>query len=649
MKKCPNGTYYTNTNKICYDNNIGAENAAQNEIENIREYLLSGKNNETEISVTVGDVIIQITNSEIQKNNTNKNVSSIDLGTCEDDLRGIYKINKTYPLLIYKIDYYPKDSLIPIIGYEVYNPIDLSILNLSFCSNSTIKMNLPAVIDENNLYKYDPNSDYYTNSCYSYTTEDGTDITLKNRQEEYLENHMSLCENKCKYITYDLNNKQSLCSCQVKNEMETISEIMNNPNKLENEFSSTSSSSSMLSMECTYMLFSLDGLKTNISSYLLISIIFYFLFSILAFVKCGFPSLKLKMKKIINSKGKQNINKINNQKTESNGYKKNNNKFQSKRKYNKYAPPKKVDIKFITNENPIKRYERVSRSNLNLSNTKRKLNIFNENMNENELKNRNNKNNINNLNRKTNNFKAKEGKFNLKKILQNYNFNDYELNSMEYSKALIFDKRSCCRYYISLLKVKQPLLFGFCPFNDYNTIIIKSCIFFLSFSIYYITNFFLFSENMIQKIYEDKGKYNILYFLPTSCISFAISHILTIIIKYIFLSERNINEIKLQVSSMAAYRISFKVERNIKIKYVIFFLFGLILLIIFWILLSSFGAVFQNSQIILIINTLISFGIAFIYPFFINVIPCLFRICSLSSKGKNLGCIYAFSKFLQII
>ena len=646
MKKCPNGTYYTNTNKICYDNNIGAENAAQNEIENIREYLLSGNNNETEISVTVGDVIIQITNSEIQKNNTNKNVSSIDLGTCEDDLRRIYKINKTYPLLIYKIDYYPKDSLIPIIGYEVYNPIDLSILNLSYCSNSTIKMNLPAVIDENNLYKYDPNSDYYTNSCYSYTTEDGTDITLKNRQEEYLENHMSLCENKCKYITYDLNNKQSLCSCQVKNEMETISEIMNNPNKLGNEFSSTSSSSSMLSMECTYMLFSLDGLKTNISSYLLISIIFYFLFSILAFVKCGFPSLKLKIKKIINSKEKQNINKINNQKTESNGYKKNTNKYQIKRKYNKHAPPKKISIKFITNENQIKRYERVSRSNLNLSNTKRKLNIFNENMNENELKNRNNKNN---LNKKTNNFKAKEGKFNLKKILQNYNFNDYELNSMEYSKALMFDKRSCCRYYISLLKVKQPLLFGFCPFNDYNTIIIKSCIFFLSFSIYYITNFFLFSENMIQKIYEDKGKYNILYFLPTSCISFAISHILTIIIKYIFLSERNINEIKLQVSSMAAYRISFKVERNIKIKYVIFFLFGLILLVIFWILLSSFGAVFQNSQIILIINTLISFGIAFIYPFFINVIPCLFRICSLSSQGKNLGCIYAFSKFLQII
>ena len=145
-----------------------------------------------------------------------------------------------------------------------------------------------------------------------------------------------------------------------------------------------------------------------------------------------------------------------------------------------------------------------------------------------------------------------------------YNYNDYELNYMDYAKAILFDKRSCCRYYISLLKIKHPLLFGFCPFNDYNTLIIKSCIFFLSFCIYYIINFLFFTEEMIHKIYEDGGKYNILYFLPTLSISFAISHVLTIIIKFIFLSERNILEIKSQLSFMAAYKKSLKVEKNIK-------------------------------------------------------------------------------------
>ena len=103
---------------------------------------------------------------------------------------------------------------------------------------------------------------------------------------------------------------------------------------------------------------------------------------------------------------------------------------------------------------------------------------------------------------------------------------------MDYEDAIKYDKRSFCEYYISLLKRKHPLLFGFCPFKDYNSIIIKSCIFFLSFGIYYAINFVFFNENMIHKIYEDGGKYNIFYFLPTLSISFAISHVLTIIIKF---------------------------------------------------------------------------------------------------------------------
>ena len=136
---------------------------------------------------------------------------------------------------------------------------------------------------------------------------------------------MSLCENKCKYITYDQDNKKSSCSCLIKNEMETISYIINNPNKLANEFASndkTTSSSNMLSMKCVKNLLTIDGLKTNISSYILISIIFYFLFSIVSFVKCGLPSLKLKIKKIINSKNKQKNNQISNQITSSYGNKK---------------------------------------------------------------------------------------------------------------------------------------------------------------------------------------------------------------------------------------------------------------------------------------------------------------------------------------
>ena len=123
-----------------------------------------------------------------------------------------------------------------------------------------------ANVDEKNLFKYDPNSDYYRNNCYSYTTENGTDITKADKIEEFLTQNLSLCENNCKYMGYDISNKQSNCSCYVKNEMEEITKTVNDPNRLANEFENkdSSSSSTLVSMECAYVLFTLDGLKKNI-------------------------------------------------------------------------------------------------------------------------------------------------------------------------------------------------------------------------------------------------------------------------------------------------------------------------------------------------------------------------------------------------
>jgi hypothetical protein len=270
---------------------------------------------------------------------------------------------------------------------------------------------------------------------------------------------------------------------------------------------------------------------------------------------------------------------------------------------------------------------------------------------------------INNLNKFRSNRKTKSQKQSINKMIKNnknekrskkiklnkQHFNDYELNIMEYPQAIIYDKRSCCDYYISLLKAKHPFIFGFCPVKDYNIMIIKSCIFFLSFSIYYAINFLFFNEETIHRIYEEEGKYDILYFLPQISLSFVISHIITIIIKYIFLSERNLYEIKKKKNHSEAVNVSEKVEQNLIIKYTFFYIMGLIFLVVFWLFLSAFGAVYQNTQIILAENTIFSFAISFIYPFFINIIPCMFRICSLSDKKKNSTFLYKLSKFLQLL
>ena len=655
--KCPNGTIFNITTEICEDKiissqEIKADNGTlieDNKIFSYREKISDGSlikfiiENGEDIIDPIGDITIQITTSENMKNNKNKNISTIDLGNCEDILRNIYKINYSLPLLIYKVDYKNPNLLIPIIGYEVYHPLNYSKLNLSHCDNTTVSVSIPVSINEDKLYIYDPNSDYYTDSCSSYTTDNGTDIIISDRKQKYIDNNLALCEDNCHYQGYNLSYKSSECNCNVKNEIESISNILDNPDRLSIEFGEEKSNSKSLNpFKCTNALFSVNGLIKNISNYILAFFFFFYLFSILAFVKCGYPSLILNMNYIFGHKLGFQGNNLNHLKTKGKINSKNLKKNKKNVKNN--FPPKKP-IKFSQLDNKIKKGKNLSdNSRHNLRNNKLSLN-------QNNLFQEGKKSKMNNT-KKTpmNSLKkrqlpmAKRGILNNKEI-----YNDYEKNTFDYKKAILYDKRTCCQYYFSLLKIKNPILFAFGIIKDYNSRIIKICIFILSFTMYYAINYVFFNEKIIHKIYEDNGKYDILFFIPYISISFAITNFIIIIIKLIFLSERNISNIRNQTTILQANIAVTSAKKMLKIKYTFFFILGLAFIGIVWLLISSFGAVYKNTQIFIFENALLSLAISLIYPFFINLLPCMFRSCSLNSKDKSCECIYKFSKFLQIL
>jgi hypothetical protein len=228
-------------------------------------------------------------------------------------------------------------------------------------------------------------------------------------------------------------------------------------------------------------------------------------------------------------------------------------------------------------------------------------------------------------------------------------FNDYELNSLTYREALTFDKRNFFQYYISLLKVKHPIIFSFLPIKDYNLMIIKVCLFFLFFSIYYVANTLFFNESTIHQIYIDNGVYNYEHFLPQIIYSFIIGYIISTPIKYFFLSERNIILLKKEQTVNSARNLVSKVKRDIIIKYIIFFVTSDIFLLFFWYYLACFCAVYKNTQSHLILDTLISILLSFLYPFVFSLLPAIIRIQALNSKKGDKECFYKISKFLQII
>ena len=83
------------------------------------------------------------------------------------------------------------------------------------------------------------------------------------------------------------------------------------------------------------------------------------------------------------------------------------------------------------------------------------------------------------------------------------------------------------------------------------------------------------------------------------------------------------------------------------IKLIIFFILIFLFLILFWFYLSCFCGIYKNTQIHLIKDTLISFGLSLLYPLILNLLPGIFRIPSLNNQNKE--CIYKFSKVIQLI
>ena len=215
--------------------------------------------------------------------------------------------------------------------------------------------------------------------------------------------------------------------------------------------------------------------------------------------------------------------------------------------------------------------------------------------------------------------------------------NDYELNHLTYKMAIKYDIREFCEYYFSLIRTKQIIFFSCFDFNDYNSNIIKKFIFFLSFALHYTINALFFTDDIMHQIYKDGGSYNIKYQLPYCIYSTIISiFILRIMLETLVLTEKSVLEVKKQINKNLAIEKKKKVLKKAILKFSIFFALNFILLVAFWYYLTCFNALYENTQVDLIINTAISFGFSCVYPFLINIIPGFFRIDSLSSNQKKL-------------
>ena len=229
------------------------------------------------------------------------------------------------------------------------------------------------------------------------------------------------------------------------------------------------------------------------------------------------------------------------------------------------------------------------------------------------------------------------------------NLNDEELNSLDYGTAVIIDKRTFLQYYWSLLKKRHLILFAFYPANDYNIMIIKVSFFIISFSLYMTINGFFFSDETMHKVFENNGEFNIIYQIPQILYSTIVSMVTNKLLKYLCLSEKSILDLKKEKSLKTISGKSEKIEKCLKIKLFIYFVLGFLLMLFFWYFISTFCAVYSNTQVILIKNTLLSFTLSMIYPFGYEILPGILRIPALRAKNQDQEFLYKLSKIISLI
>ena len=572
---------------------------------------------------------------------------------------------------------------IPKIEYDVYRKLQsnkLEQLDLSVCKNQRILLSIPIEIKKSeNLDKYNSSSGYYNDICYSATTENKTDIILKDRKQEYIDGNTFVCQEDCYFSKYNYTSQKADCDCKVKKSSLSFADININKTELLKNFIDFKSFMNLNILSCHKILLSKKIFFYNIGCYNISFILIFHIISIFIFYIKQLGIIEYNIKDIIfsiknikflkpdkNIKENKTNNKGKNKKSLFNNNYNNNNYKQNKGKKNKF-------------NNIIRNNDKNNNYIININNDDNKILPKNENKLILKKKQKKNKNITNNKNKKNENISSirslgknksfgndeglitsninkginrnEESKTNKKiidKVKNVMKYNDEEMNDFSYELARENDKRTFCIYYVSLLKTKHLLFFSFCYNNDYNSKIIKMDLFFVSFATLYTVNALFFDDDTMHKIYVDKGKFNLQYQLPEIVFSSLISMVINTVLNLLALSNSGIIDFKHNKSTKDVDERGNSLKNKLKIKFAFYFIICFIFLLFFWYYISLFGAIYRNTQLHLLKDTLLSFILSLIYPFGIYLLPGLFRIPALSNEKKKRKCLYSFSKLLQI-
>ena len=229
---------------------------------------------------------------------------------------------------------------------------------------------------------------------------------------------------------------------------------------------------------------------------------------------------------------------------------------------------------------------------------------------------------------------------------QDFTMNEEELMFASYDIAKSKDKRGFFKIYLSLIKLKQLLIFTFYTYTDHNLRIVKIALFILFVAFYFAFTALFFNDSIMRSIYIYKGNTDAAVHVPNIILSSICCIIMNFIVRFISLNERYYSKINSLSDNEEKKKVIKHTQKMVKIKLIILFAISGALIGLCWYYVSAFCAVFKNSQGHYFINVLVAFIVCNLWPFVTSLISPIFRIYGINKESP---CMYKVSQIISYI
>ena len=204
--------------------------------------------------------------------------------------------------------------------------------------------------------------------------------------------------------------------------------------------------------------------------------------------------------------------------------------------------------------------------------------------------------------------------------------------------------------YWSIIKREHLIIFTFFIRNDHNIVFIKFSRFIFLVCTDMALNVFFFSDDSMHKLYVNYGKYDIIQQIPQILYSTIVSRIIEVFLCFLSLTDKYIYQAKTLILNNSIERKKVNlIYRCIKVKLILFFFFTFIMFLLYWYIVTSFCAVYENTQLSFIKDCIFSFLLGIVIPFVLYLIPSALRIYALKNPQKNASIyLYKLSEIIPI-